>query len=117
MPNPFDSLADGVWSVVERTMGYDAQWTPSNGSGTQSARVLFGEPTMEEKLGEHGDSYNPRVFFMEYWDDAFVGLFEAVREGAVEYVTVNNREFFVRHVNRKFDGRNYRARIEEITSP
>jgi hypothetical protein len=116
MPNPFNALADGVWSAVERTMGYNAQWIPSNGSATQTARVLFGEPTMEEKLGEHGDSYNPHVFFMEYWEGAFVGLFESVREGEVEYVTVNDRVFFVRHVNRKFDGRNYRARIEEVTS-
>jgi hypothetical protein len=116
MPNPFDGLADKVWSVCERTMGYDADWTPVNGSGTQTARVLFGEPTMAEKLGEYGDSFNPRTFFMEYWDGSFVGLFESVRDGEAEYVTVNDRSFFVRHIDRKFDGRNFRARIEEVGS-
>jgi hypothetical protein len=116
MPNPFDGLADRVFSVVERTMGYNALWTPNGSVNTQSARVLFAEPTMAEKLGEYGDSYSPHTFFMEYWDGTFVGLFEAVRENSEEYVTVNGREFFVRHVERKFDGRNYRARLEEVTS-
>lgn len=116
MPNPFDGLADRVFNTVERTMGYDATWTPNGSVTQQSARVLFAEPTMAEKLGEYGDSYNPRTFFMEYWDGTFVGLFEAVRENSDEYVTINDRLFYVKHVDRKFDGRNYRARLEEETS-
>lgn len=116
MPNPFDTLSGRVFATCERTMGYDALWTPAAGGSEQSARVLFGEPTKAELLGELGDSYNPLTFFMEYWEGNFDGLFESVRGGEIEHVFVNDREYFVRQVIKKYDGKNYRARLEQVTS-
>ncbi len=110
--NPFDGLSDKVWAVVETNMGYDGSWTPADLSGEQTARVLFGEPTKEEKLGEYGDSYDPRTFFMEYWDGDFVGLFESVRATTEEYVTINDKRYYVQDVKAKYDGRNYRAKLQ-----
>lgn len=110
--NPFDELSDKVFDVVEKNMGYDGSWTPADSSPTQTARVLFGEPTKEDKLGEFGDSYDPRIFFMEYWDGKFIGLFESVRADIEEYVTINSKRYYVQHVKAKYDGRNYRAKLQ-----
>lgn len=109
--NPFDGLSDKVFAAVETNMGYDGSWSPADSSPEQTARVLFGEPTKEEKLGEYGDSYDPRTFFMEYWDGDFTGLFESVRDGVEEFVTINSKRYYVADVKAKYDGRNYRSKV------
>lgn len=109
--NPFDNLSDKVFETVEKNMGYDASWSPADASPEQTARVLFGEPTRAEKLGEYADEFDPRTFFMEYWDGSFTGLFESVRSGVEEYVTINSKRYYVQDVKAKYDGRNYRAEI------
>lgn len=118
--NPFDSLSSRLFDRVEQTMGYDAIWLPSAGGAAKTARVLFGEPTQNDMLGEYADSYTPRTFFMEWWDDDFNGLFEAVREYQGEHVTISqdsgDRYFYVRHVYKKYDGRNHRAELQEVDS-
>jgi len=116
--NPFDGLSDRVFDACEKTMGYNASWTPSQGGSTQTARVLFKEPTQDEEIGEYADSYIQRTFFMEYWDDDFTGLETAVNNDVRETVTISfnggDRTFYIRAVHRKYDGRNFKARIEEI---
>lgn len=112
MSNPFDSMSKKVFETVEATMGYDGSWLPFGSSTTQTARVLYGEPTKEEKLGDHGDAYTPETRFFEYWEGDFVGLFESVRLGTSEHVIINGDEYFVMDVQKKYDGKNYRARIE-----
>jgi hypothetical protein len=116
MPNPFDTLSDRVFAACEKAMGYDATWTPDGDIVEQTARVLFGQPTKPETLGEYGDEYHPHTFFMEYWDGKFDGLFESVRDGGVEHVEVNGTSYFVRDIIRKYDGRNFKARLEAVTS-
>ena len=110
--NPFDAMSDKVFETVEAVMGYDGSWLPSDLTPEQTARVLFGEPTKEDKLGEYGDSFTPRTYFMEYWEGDFAGLFEAVSERMHEYVTVNSKRYYVSDVMAKYDGRNYRAQLE-----
>jgi hypothetical protein len=116
--NPFDAMSDRVFDACERTMGYDASWLPSGGGSLQTARVLFKEPTYQQEIGEYADSYIQRTFFMEYWDGDFIGLDTSVRDDGNETVTITfnsgDREFYVRSVERKYDGRNFKARIEEI---
>jgi hypothetical protein len=98
-------------------MGYDASWTPSAGGATQTARVLFGEPTKDDRLGEYGDNYNLRTFFMEYYSRDFIGLFESVQDVTEELVTISiddiDRTFVVLLDEAKYDGRNYRVKINE----
>ena len=116
--NPFDGMSDRVFNACERTMGYDASWTPSLGGSTQTARVLFREPTMSQEIGEFADSYSQRTFFMEFWTDDFTGLDDAVRDDELETVTIRfndgDRNFYVRSVDKKYDGRNFKARLEEV---
>ncbi len=118
MSNLFDGLSDGVFRTVSVTMGYDASWAPIGGGSVQTARVLFKEPTDKDDIGEYGDSYDLRTFFMEFWITDFVGLFDSVREDGEETVTITfpagDREFYIREIKKKFDGRNYKARLEEI---
>lgn len=109
---PFDAMSDKVFETVEATMGYDGSWLPFGSGTTQTARVLYGEPTKEEKLGDFGDAFTPETRFMEYWDGSFDGLFESVRSGVSEHVFVNGEEYYVADVQKKYDGRNYRARLE-----
>lgn len=110
-------MSDRVFDSCERTFGYDASWTPTDGGATQNARVLFGEPTQDDLLGEFADSFTLRTFFMEWWADDFDGLFDSVESGTAEDVTISfdagDRSFYVRHVVKKYDGRNYRAMLEE----
>jgi len=116
--NPFDGLSDRVFDACERTMGYDASWSPSQGGSAQTARVLFMEPTKDEEIGEYADSYIQRTFFMEYWDDDFTGLDTAIRDDEEEQVVITfdsgDRTFYVRSTEKKYDGRNFKARLEEV---
>lgn len=100
-------------------MGYDARWTPSIGGSELTARVLFGEPTKDDRLGEYGDNYTLRTFFMEYYQGDFPNLFEAVRDDKKElvYITIDDieRVFYVSHEGAKYDGRNYRVELTDET--
>lgn len=115
--NQFDSLSSKVFDVCSNVMGYDASWTPSTGGSTLSARVLFGEPTMDDKLGEYGDNYTLRTFFMEYYLGSFTSLFEVVQKDYEEVVLITiddiQRTFYVVNEECKYDGRTYRVRLNE----
>ena len=117
LSNQFDSLSSKVFDVCSKVMGYDASWTPSAGGSVQTAKVLFGEPTKEDRLGEYGDNYNLRTFFMEYYAGSFTGLFDSVQDANEEVVTISiddiDRTFVVLHDEAKYDGRNYRVKINE----
>jgi len=118
--NPFDSLSTRVFGSISETMGYDASWSPESGDPALTARVLFEEPTQDQLIGELSDAFSPRTYFIEYWDGDFTGLFESSRGTGEETITIEirgeSRDFYVRFVEAKFDGRNYLARLEEITA-
>ena len=115
--NPFDSLSNKVFDVCGKVMGYDASWTPSTGGVALEARVLFGEPTRDDKLGEYGDNYTLRTFFMEYYQGSFLTLFENVQSDKEELVVITiddiQRNFYVVNEESKYDGRNYRVKLNE----
>jgi hypothetical protein len=115
--NRFDNLSSNVFDVCGKVMGYDASWTPSTGGAALTARVLFGEPTMNDKLGEYGDNYTLRTFFMEYYQGSFLTLFENVQEDKEELVVITiddiQRNFYVVNEESKYDGRNYRVKLNE----
>lgn len=117
--NLFDNLSGKVFGVCSKVMGYDATWTPSTGGSELTARVLFGEPTMDDRLGEYGDKYNLRTFFMEYYQGNFPSLFENVQDDNEELVQITiddiQRMFYVVREEAKYDGRTYRVRLDERT--
>lgn len=108
--NPFDALQDTSFDIITSTMGYDATWTPLGGGAAKTARVLFKDPTEPEQLA--GVEYNPLGYMMEYRRGFLQGLFEAVRSGNLETVTVNSVQYYVRDVKACYDGRTYRAKLE-----
>jgi len=116
---PFDSLSSKVFDVCTTVMGYDASWTPSTGGVALTARVLFGEPTMNDRLGEYGDNYNLRTFFMEYYVGSFPSLFDNVQDDLEEHISITiddiERTFYVVKESAKYDGRTYRVRLDETT--
>lgn len=108
--NPFDNLQKLGFNVVSQVMGYDATWHPQNGNPIQRSRVLFKDPSEMAELA--GMEFNPMGFMMEYQDGYFTGLMESVRQGNLEYVSVNGQEYWVKDVKQYYDGRTKRARLE-----
>lgn len=103
MPTPFDGLAAAAFLVVSNAMGRPATWAPSAGGGPYSAAVLFNAPTNEESRRV--------VPSFEYQPADFPGLFEALRNGSDEQVTVDGTTYAVEYVEAIHDGRTYRATL------
>lgn len=120
MPNPFDILARSTFERVSKTMGYDATWTPSDDENTtHSARVLFKDPSELVNMGTDDASYNffmfnPLGYLMEYMENDFPGLNEAVRNGKDENVTIEGVEYYIRDTKAVHDGRCYYAKLEKV---
>jgi hypothetical protein len=113
MPNLFDRLQARVFDTAGRVMGYDAVWTRESDGQEVTGRVLFKEPTEKEKLAG-GDSYEytPRVFYAEYRDGVFPGLFDSARQGISELLEVAGNSYIVIDVQAKFDGRTFVAKLQ-----
>lgn len=112
MANIFDRLQTGLWETVNKTFGYDATWQPSQGGALQSAKVLYKDPSQNEKL--QGIEYNPYHWQIEYNLGSFDGLMEAVRAGETETISLLSKTFYVREVTAHWDGKTYIANLELI---
>lgn len=111
-------------------MGYDATWTPSNADFLNTefntdefvtgqpipGKVLYNGPTEKEKLFDA--NFDPSKLTMEYKHGVFVGLKESVDGGQTETVTISLADgditLKVRHVQKQFDGRQYKATLVKI---
>lgn len=111
--NGFDSIQRVTWNIVANTMGYDATWSPADGSDAQAARVLLKEPTKEYELA--GVNYTPLTFIAEYFQPDWAGLYDSVAGGASETVTINGVQYYVQHITAINDGRNYRAVLQRVS--
>jgi len=103
MSTPFERLKRNTFDVAARTMGVDATW------GAHTERVLFNEPDGKEERAEI--EFNPTFYEMEYRIDQFPGLYESVREGNIEIITVGEDEFTARHALKTFDGGTYKVHL------
>lgn len=108
MSNVFNGIQKAVFNVIGTTFGNPATWEPAAGGDTQTAIVLFKDPT--EKHGLSDVDFNAERYQMEYWVNDFVGLKESVSSGTVERVTIEtdegtNLQFLVRRIERKYDGK------------
>ena len=110
MGNLFDNLQNKTFDIVGNTMGENASWVPSGGGSEQIGRVLFNDPSKKYKL--MGVDYQPSGWSIEYRDGVFAGLYDSVRQGNEETITLNGSNYFVRAVSKDFDGKTYVAEVE-----
>jgi hypothetical protein len=114
MGNIFDRLKVSAFSVVTRTMGYAATWSPSEGGATKSANVLYMAPTELVKIS--GMEFNPHRWGIEFLKSDFEGIKQAVDDGLHEVIKVTidevETEFYVREINAIVDGDKYLAFAE-----
>ena len=113
MSNIFDNLQDNLFNLTTTVFGYDAEWTPSAGGPLQVARVHYKKPN--EARNQFGEvDFNPNIHMMEYKEGDFTGLYEAVRNGGTEHVTVNGTLFYVREIKARWDGKTYYAQLDTL---
>jgi hypothetical protein len=112
MPNPFDFARLSALNIVKDVFSNPAEWTPSAGGAPLTARVLFNHPTDTRR--HHRAEYNPLIHSMEYHLDEFPGLFESLRDGGAEFVTIEGRQYEVREVLANFDGKTYVAQLHPL---
>jgi len=103
MANPFDALQVALAATIATAFGYEATWEPSGGGEMQTAQVLFREPTEKDKVGPV--TYTPQDFYMEYFLGNFTGLFELIRSGKKEVVTIEERTYSPRKAQLLHDGK------------
>lgn len=117
MSNLFDSLQGNLVNVVNNNMGYPATWQPSVGGPLQNAIVLYKDNTEEYKLSNM--DYEPAKWRMEYFYPAFADLKSLVDINEDETVIITLpgglTEFYVRKVERMFDGKTSIAYLEKKT--
>lgn len=111
--NLFEGIQSAAYGVVSALMGYDATWTPSNGSapGGLICRVLFKDPTSAQKIA--GVEYEYPDITMEYQiDSGFDTLKALVDNNTSEVVTINTVAYNVRQVKGKADGKTFVAILD-----
>jgi hypothetical protein len=113
MANLFDGLQDRLFDLTKKVFGYDATWSPSLGGAERATRVLFREPNEAEK--QQAGNYMPTDFYCEFrTGDTFgIDLYNALRSGNDEEIEINGRMFDVLEVIAAFDGRTYKAKLQE----
>jgi hypothetical protein len=107
MANLFDRLQDKTFDTCTKWFGYDATW------GGQTEKVLLNAPNIREELS--GVDYAPLGFYIEYRAGQFGGLYDVVRTGSVQAITVNGVAYVVRSVEAMHDGKTYRAHMSLAT--
>lgn len=119
MGNIFDRLKVSAFSVVTRTMGYAATWSPSQGGESLQATVLYMEPTEAVKIYQNIE-FNPYKPSIEFLTSDFVGLKESVDAGELEKVAIVingiESEFYVREIMAIVDGGKYLAILERVSA-
>lgn len=113
MANLFNNPAAKLFKDITTIFGHDAEWTPSAGGSVLTGRVTFIEPTNERE--QFGDTYNPFVSTIEYYEGTFDGLLESVREGNREIIFVNGVEYVAQEYRGIFAGRIRRLQLQKTS--
>lgn len=104
----FDEIQNTAFDIVTSTFGYTANWTPSEGGPEQTARVLYKDATDKHELSNV--DYIVDRYVMEYKEEDFIGLRNAVARGDNETVKIIigdsvTLSFLVRRTETKYDGK------------
>lgn len=114
MPARFDSIQNRMVTKVNNLYAYPGSWTPSNNAGVQTGEILFKNPTHGKDLSGLAE-YDPMHILAEYKIDQFPGLREMANTATnKERITVDGVEYYVRQVNKKYDGKTLIAILEMI---
>lgn len=111
MGSMFDDIQRAAFNVVKNVFAHDASWTPSAGGSAIETKVLRREPTYKDDL--NGLEYSPLRRLMEYFAEDLPGLFESVRSGTLEEVTIDGQKYYVKDFISKWDGKTLVAIIEQ----
>jgi hypothetical protein len=116
MGSRFDSIQNRMVTKVENLYGYLAVWIPSGDPPPGlSATILFKDPTSGKDLSGINE-YNPLHILMEYKLNDFAGLRDAANSNTNEVVIIDEeggpRQYHVRQVNAKYDGKTFIAILE-----
>lgn len=118
MGSIFDGLKNNAFDITTNIIGYDASWTPTVEEDveplpTLSAKVHFRKPD-EKDVMRDGVEYAPSSYFMEYRVPFFPGLYESVRFGGTEIVTVDGTQYYARQATRVNDGDTILINMEKV---
>lgn len=112
--NIFDNLQDNLTGAIKSTFGYPAVWNPTGGGPAQNATVLYKGPTEKEKLANV--DYDTDRVTMEYDQSEFVGMYDSVKSGKREPITITisgqEIEFVALGIQKMFDGKTFEARLK-----
>lgn len=115
MSKSFDRLAKGIFKgPVSRAFGSNvpAVWISSASGEKYSSIVLFNNPTAKYTTDQVEFVESDPWF--EYYDDVFPGLKESVENSGIEEVTVEGALYYVRQVQRLYDGLTFKAHLELV---
>lgn len=117
MLTPFDNLKNSLWKTVNTVMAQrNVTWLSQDGLACFTGSVLFNTPTIKELTD--GSGFIDAQAFMEYPITAFVGLKNRVdAKLSEEVVSIDGVEWYVRSVEKLFDGENMKAYLEEVENP
>lgn len=113
----FDSMRRQTQEQVNSLYGDSCSWSPYGGGDTVTGMVLLNIPS--ELLGLEGETrdawmFHPVGAWVEYAEPDFAGLYESVRDGERETITVKGIEYRVTDVKKLWDGATYKAKIEPV---
>lgn len=110
MPTPFDGIQDALIGTVNGLFSVSASRIPPEG-GEQTGKVLFKKPSKEYQLA--GFEYTPTTWIMEYYEGVFPGLKESSDANETNEIVIEEKHYYVRKVERHFDGKTLIAVMEE----
>lgn len=108
MANVFDTLKANTFSAIAITMGYDAVW---NGI---TARVLFNDPSVNEKVSEHEyDYHRPTIEFKE---GDWPGMKELIEAKADVIIETRGNQYYALKIAGMVakDGETYKVQLQEV---
>lgn len=105
-------MQNSLFDMTTVIFGSTAIWLVSpNNPAQQTARVNYRTPS-EKDMIMSGMTYMPLSFFMEYRQGKFNGLYESVRQGVTQRISIDGVVHVVRSINKAYDGKTYHAHIE-----
>ena len=101
-----------MFSRIAAYFGEPCEWVPGGAEGVPplTATVLFNNPTRPKKTD--GREFDPVYYWVEYQQGDLPLLFERVRAGGTEFITVSSVTYYVQKVISVYDGGTFRAMLQ-----
>lgn len=119
MANIFERMQKRLFDLTTTVFGYKAVWLASSNRPIDvEGDVNYRQPNEKDMIRSNGE-YMPMTYFMEYREPFFEGLYNAVRDNGVEFVSIVDQYdvthyYAVRSIKAQWDGKTYHAFLEEL---